>query len=368
MITELTLKPDLQRTIDRFEAWWRGEIIDRPPVTLHVKPSRPYNGPVSRHASQRERWLDATFIVDAAIARMEQHEYLGDSFPSFSANLGPEITATLFGCPLRFTAHTSWSIPVVNRAADWESVLATEPDFQNEYWQAVEQITARAIDQCDGRYLVGLTDLHGNYDVLAALRDPESLCLDLVDCPDLVRQAGAHVARAYVAAFERCYRQVRAAGFGSTAWLPMIHDGPAYVPSCDFWCLVSPATARELIWPDILVEMEPLERSIFHLDGPQALPHLDLVLGCDRLNAVQWVYGDGHGRAGDWIDVYRRCRDAGKSVQVLAADAEDALAVLQAIGPAGTWLNVAEPFATGAAAETFLQRVEAVAARSRGAR
>ncbi len=360
MIRELRLKPDFDKTIERFEAWWLGEVIDRPPITLTVTPTRPYRGPVSTHATQRQRWLDVEFVVESTIAEMERSDYVGDTYPIFWSNIGPEITSTLFGCELTFTETTSWSSPIVQSCADWQSIIASPPNFANPYWQAMEQMTHLAIDRCNGRYVVGITDLHGNYDILAGLRDPMNLSIDLMDCPELVIQAGRHVSNGFVQAFNRLYDKMDAAGFGSACWLPVYHEGPAYVPSCDFWCMVSPKMAQEWILPDILVEMEPLERSIFHLDGPRALRHLDLLLELPQLNAVQWVYGAGQGPAARWIDVYRRIRAAGKGLQLIAQDANDALTVLQAIGPQGVYISVEHPFTTVEAANSFIAQVAQV--------
>jgi hypothetical protein len=135
----------------------------------------------------------------------------------------------------------------------------------------------------------------------------------------------------------------------------MYHAGPAYVPSCDFWCMVSAPMARELIWPTVLTEIEPLARSVFHLDGPQALPHLDLLLEHPQLNAVQWVYGAGQGPAARWIDVYRRIQQAGKGIQLLAANAADALEVMKHLRPEGVWICVG--VASVGEAEAFLKEV-----------
>jgi hypothetical protein len=364
MIRHLTLKPDFARTVERFEAWWQRQIVDRPPVTLHVRPNRQPAQPPSEHATQRERWLDVEHNVVARIAAVEAGTYPGDSLPIAFANVGPELTGTLYGCDLEFSERTSWSKPIVHRAEDWRTVIETPPDFGNVYWQTVEAMTAGLIERCDGRYLVGLPDLHGNYDILASLREPEDVCLDLIDCPELLREVGRHVAAGFVAAYERCWRQVREAGFGATTWTPCYHEGAMYVPSCDFWCMVSPAMAEQLILPDIRAEMTPLARSIFHLDGPQALPHLDLLLEqMPDLDAVQWVYGTGHGPAARWIDVYRRCQAAGKAVQVLAADANDALAVLDGLSPEGVWLQVGEPFDSADQADAFLEEVGRRASR-----
>jgi hypothetical protein len=366
MLHELAFKPDFAKTIDRFEAWWLGQIIDRPPVSLGVKPHRPYEGPQSHHATLRDRWLDAEFQVHSAIAEMQRWDYVGDDFPVFYSNVGPEITATLYGCNLEFTERSSWSSPVVlapQGPDGWQRIANMPPDFTNPYWRCVERATDLALELCAGRYAVGFTDLHGTYDILAGLRDPQDLCLDLLDCPDLVAAAAANVTHGYVAAFERQAQRLFPAGQGSTTWCPIIHDGPAYIPSCDFWCMVSPQIAREMIVPTIVTEMKPMQRALFHLDGVDALRHLDLMLELPGLNAVQWVYGAGRGPAARWIELYQRIQAAGKGVQVCAQSPEDALAVLAALQPEGVWLDVGGQFASVAEAEAFLREVESRAVR-----
>jgi hypothetical protein len=346
-----------EQTIARFEAWWVGEIVDRPPVSLRVKSDRQPKLPAKRHATHRARWLDVEFQAESAIAQMEATNYAGDSFPVFNPNVGPEITAALFGCEIEFGETTSWSKPVVRAPDDWNKILARPADFDNIYWHTVERLTDCAIERCQGRYVVGVPNMHGNYDILAGLRGPQHLCMDLVDCPDLLRHAGRHVAGGYVEAYRRSYQKLSAAGFPSTTWCNYLHRGPASILGCDFWCMVSEQAARDMIWPDILLEMAPLERSIFHLDGPQALRHLDLLLECRQLNAVQWVFGAGRGPAARWTDVYRRIRQAGKSVELLAESAEDALAVLDVVGARGVWVRLCRDFDSAGEAEAFLSEV-----------
>ncbi|MEI8063597.1 MAG: hypothetical protein WCH84_05995 [Verrucomicrobiota bacterium] len=356
-MTTLGFKPDFALTASRFEAWWHGEVIDRPPVTLSVKEKRTDCGPISRHATLRERWLDVEFVVNSAIATMEATTYLGDALPVFCPNIGPEITATLYGCELEFGEVTSWSTPVIHDSGDWNRIATAQPDFSNRYWQTCEAMTKLAIERCAGRFLIGLTDLHGAYDILAALREPIHLCTDLLDCPNLVDRAARNVARGFALAFARNRELVRSAGMGSVFWAPCYHAGTAYIPSCDFWCMVSPAMARDLVYPTLITEMTGLERSIFHLDGPQALQHLDLTLSLPGLNALQWVFGAGHGPAARWLDVYRHARAAGKSLQVTAENAQDALTVLRALGPAGLWFTIDQPFNSVGEAEVFLKEM-----------
>ncbi len=358
MIKHLGFKPDFATSAARFAAWWQCEAVDRPPVTLWLGPSRPYSGPASTHRTLRERWLDVRFSVDSAVASLATADYVADTLPVFWPNVGPEITATPYGIELEFGKDTTWSVPVVHGPADWEKLLNTPPNFDNVYWRAVEAQTDYAHEICDNRFLVGMSDLHGSFDILAALRDPEELCMDMVDCPELVAKAGLHVAEGYVEAFKRNYARAAKAGQGSTTWCPLYHPGPAYVPSCDFWCMVSPEVAERYILPTLLIEMKAFERSLFHLDGPDALRHLDLVLDLPGLNALQWVFGTGHGPAARWLDVYRRSLAKGKAVQVLAESPADALEVLEALGPRGLWLTVTDGISSAQEAAEFVQAVD----------
>jgi len=352
-------KPEFSETIARFDAWWRGEIIDRPPVTMAVTQTRPYGGPKRTYETWRECWFDVEYMVESAIARLECTDFGGDSYPIFRPNVEAEISATLLGYGLEFGKHdASAKLSVVPQLDDWQSIVHGTADFDNPYWQSIERRIHHAIERCEGRFVVGIANWYGTYDILASLRGPQQLCLDCIDQPALVHQAGRRVAQIFRDAFVRSYSPLASAGFGSASWCPFYYDGPANTLGCDFWGMVSPEIARKFIWPDILLEMQPLERCMFHLDGAQALRHLDLLLECPQLDAIQWVYGDGYSRAVDWLDVYTQIRQAGKSVQIRAADAADALAVLDALGPQRLWIDVLKPFDSTVEAEAFVREVQ----------
>ena len=355
---ELALKPDFPKTVERFRAWWACAAQDRPVVTLEVKPSRPARERPSTHMTWRARWLDVEWNVENALARLEARDYPGDSFPRYASPFGPEIAAALFGCDLDFGEDAATPRPSVRDPSGWEKIAEAKTDFDNPSWVALEKMTRLAVERAEGRCVVSLANLHGNYDLLAALREPRDLCADMLDCPELVRKAGRRVSAGFVEALQRHWAIVRAAGKGCTTWQPFHHEGLAYVASSDFWGLISPALARDLVLPDLLAEIAPLERCLFHLDGPGAFPRLDLLLGLREIQAVQWAYGAGQGPAARWIEVYRRCLAAGKAVQVLAEDPADALETLRVLGPEGVWLVVEKPFDTLEEAERFLAETE----------
>ena len=75
------------------------------------------------------------------------------------------------------------------------------------------------------------------------------------------------------------------------------------------------------------------------MDGKGSLKHLDALLEIEKLNAIQWVYGAGHGRASDWIPVYQKVQAAGKGVQInIQLDELDT--IMRNLRPEGVFLSV----------------------------
>ena len=83
-------------------------------------------------------------------------------------------------------------------------------------------------------------------------------------------------------------------------------------------------------------EINYLDYSIYHLDGPDALKHLDMILEIPRLNAVQWVPGAGMVKEGvaRWIPIYRKIQAKKKAIQVFCQSAEVDF-VLESLKPEG---------------------------------
>jgi len=357
---ELQYKPDFPQVLERFEAWWRCEIVDRPPVSISVKRTKPpAELPGKAHASLRDRWLDVEHALDRFEAGLQGRVFFAESLPSFMPNVGPEVCATVFGCELEFGENTSWSIPNCKSVRE---VLGIEPSLDNPYWDAVRRGTQLSAERGAGKWLTAITDLHTNGDLLASLRDPQELCLDCADDLEGVRLACDHVTRAYPLMYEDLYD--RTAGQPSLTWIPCPHAGKMYVTNCDFICMISPQMLEDSIWPSILREMHYLDRNIFHLDGPGALMHLDRLLAADELHGLQWVYGAGNEPISRWIDVYKRAQAAGKCLQLTCENMDEAWKLTEVLQPEGCWFCVGGDY-TRAEAEAFVADIAKWAAGAR---
>jgi hypothetical protein len=351
---------DLSQSLARFDAWWRGELLDRPPLRFYLQPTRQVALP-PQPPTIRDRWMNPRFACDSGLAHCTGLDWLADSAPIYMPNVGPDLTGALYGCDLEFGGDTSWSTHPIESLEDYAHLASLKPDFSNPYWRAIEEMTrlAHAGKPANGT-LVGITDLHGAMDTLVSLRGPERLCLDLVDEPEAVHAALNNLVRGIQEAFRRSHKlQLEAGQTVCTTWATFLHRGPAYVSSCDFLALISPAMARKFVRPYLRHEWSPLERSLFHLDGPGALRHLDWLLEEDWIQAIQWVYGAGRGPASKWIDVYSKIRAAGRSIHLLAAGPDDALQVIREIGPSGVWIELLDfRFESASGAERFMKALQ----------
>jgi len=357
---ELTTKPDYEQCMDRVEAWWARQITDRPPVTIHVRSDRPGRQIASDHASLRQRWLDVEFALARAEANVEAGTFFAETFPKYLPNVGPEVCATVYGAELEFSESTSWSIPC---AASIRDVLELEPDLETPYWTTIRRMTDLSLQRGAGKWITAVADLHTNGDLLAALRDPQALALDYADDPEGVRLACRHVTPHFRIMFDDLYDRIAAAGQPCSTWGPVLSRRRMYYASCDFICMISPRMFADTILPAIRWEIRQLDHSIFHVDGPGAIQHLDALLDIPELDAIQWVYGAGAGRAADWIDLYRRVRRAGKAIEVAAADMDDARTIMENLSAPGVWLCVGGGYRRDEA-EAFLREVERWAART----
>lgn len=358
----LESKPDFEQVLSRFEAWWRCEIIDRPPVTIDVRPQHAARPPRSLHASLRERWLDVAYNVACFEAALDGAVFLAETVPILAPNLGPDACAAVFGCELTFAEDTSWSRPAVQSCREIPRIT---PDLDCRYWRTLRDLTDLSLERGAGRWITGITDLHTNGDLVAALRGPQALCVELLEDQDAVRAACDYVTGFYPLLYDDLWQRIAARGQPATTWLPALHAGRMYPTNCDFLCMISPTMFRDTILPSVAQEMRFLERSIFHVDGPGALPHLDTLLELKELHGVQWIYGAGHGPAAKWIDVYQRVQDAGKCIQLICEDIDDALAVAEYLKPEGVWFRPSGLYSRDEA-EAFIGRVERWAARGGG--
>ncbi len=332
---------DWEQRIARQDAFWRREIIDRPVVIASMGKAQPdprYPAPPQKTwATIRGRWFDAEYIAQSAAAGAMNTEYLGDALPSSWPNLGPEIFSAFFGAEIEFGDSTSWSVPNLK---DWTDADKIQLSTDNIYWKKLEEITDALLQAGKGKFYTGMADWHPGGDALAAFRDPLNLNIDMIEHPDEVKALLDRITQAYFEVYDYWHNKLAAAGQATYSWPGIVSSKKWYVPSNDFSCMVSKKMFDDVFLPGIAEECRFLEASIYHLDGPQALRHLDSLLSIPELNAIQWVPGvPGATGVGDWMHIYKKCQAAGKGLQI-GFDVDDLEFVMENLRPEGLWIGI----------------------------
>ncbi len=351
-------KPDFEDVLNRYEAWWHCELIDRPLVCLAFSKPKESLVPWSKknHPSIRDRWMDTDHIVKCTEARMLNTEFFADSLPVVYPNLGPEVFSAFYGCKMEYGEHTAWSEPILH---DWsgESLAKLQLDTGNFYFRKIMEITDALIENARNRYIVGYTDLHGGADAIAAFRDPQELLIDTIERPAEVKALCDRITTDFLQVYDLFHEKLSAAGMPSTTWCPVIGKGKVHIPSNDFSCMISDEAFEELFMPGIIRECRHMDRCLYHLDGPQALRFLDRLLEIPEIQAIQWVPGAGHDYWADSIQVYQRIQDKHRALQLHSVPVGDLPRLFQALKPEGVWISSVSGITGRAEAEAALKDV-----------
>ena len=312
--TTLKYKPDFERAREYWDAFWAHEIIDRPAAIVrvdkemrqhYVSSVQPVMGDFNESIERIERYLNST-------------TFLGEAMPGFRPGFGPDQMAGFCGAPLVVSpdsTNTSWSQKIVD---DWAIALPLTIEEGNVAWQRMKQYHKLAEQYTTGKCLLYNIDMHSNIDLLEGLRGAQKLLFDIIDTPELIERAMADARKLFFKVYNELWRYGDKDKLGSTSWLNLYSCGKYHPIQADFICMLNTQMVRRFVLPAIEEEVAFLDNACFHLDGPDALKHIDDILAIDRIGAFQWVPGACNKPQIEWPDVLKKIHAAGKATIIYA--------------------------------------------------
>jgi hypothetical protein len=329
---------DWDERIKRQDATFNMAVLDRPFVDISFFDFNPdYPFPTKTHDSLKDRWLDAEYQADLFKALIMSTRFMGDALPVVTPNLGPDFFAACYGGELVFEEITSFIKPFVK---DWDELDNLKFNWDNPYMKLTEEFYDILLDKGRNLFYVGWPDLHADADCLVGFRGPQNLAMDLYDNRERIKPALERVVADFFKLYDHYYNRLTAAAQPCTGWPGIVSTKKWHVPSNDFSYMISPADFNELFFDVLVKENQYMEANVHHLDGKGCLNHLDKILKIKELNMIQWVYGDGQGRASDYIPVYKKIQNAGKGIQIQEVFSDELDIIMSELKPEGVWMHV----------------------------
>lgn len=298
---------------ERYQEYWAKENHDRPLMDIRAF-KYDYRTKIKDYpGSLKERWMDTEYVLKKERAILKASYFAGEAYPLMNPNLGPDVFGAYFGCGLSFGEDTSWA---KNHFSSIEEVECSVLDRENVWLKKTVELTKAMLDDCKGDYLVGITDIHPGMDGLVSLRGPEALCFDLYEDPETVKRKNFQLFDRFKEVYTLLNEILLEKQEGNSNWMGIYHPQGWYVTSCDFMGMISDEMYLEFVEPELRKEIAFLKNTVFHLDGPGALRHLDRLLQIEELDGIQWVYGAGQPTAAYWIPVLKKIQNAGKMIHI----------------------------------------------------
>ena len=304
---------------DDYRLWWAGELA-RPLIQITLtgrdpgRPEPPLPGYWSK--SFYELSVPAEDIVDRMDYELSCLEFLGDAYPHCWLNFGTSVMAAFFGAKLinRMDEQTVW--------LETQEIL--EPaDIHFEYtddsvWlKRIKGIAQAAMRRWEGLVQVGTTDLGCPLDILSVFRPGGRLPLDLYDHPDEIKRLIWESHELWFTYFDEINQILQPINPGYCSWATVYSEQSHCMLQSDFCYMISREMFDEFVKPELAASCKRLGDPFYHMDGLGQLDKLDSLLSIEELKGIQWVPGTGQAGPAEWIEVYRKIRDAGKRNHVL---------------------------------------------------
>lgn len=334
--------PEWDRSRERYDAWWEGRMLDRPPVYMTVKRGTPRWTPQApRLEGDFERQL---FDPEAIVARIEAElaitDYVADGFPVWQRGLNTAYTAAFCGARFDYADDTVWVHPCIT---DWTAAPLPRFDPSHPVHARCVEVAEAVETRRDGRWAPAIPDLIDAGSTMLQLRGSEDLLFDLLEqAPGVVqyRDALAQLWRDAFAWWRE--RDDRDGISGHTGWWRLYTSRKYGLIQSDVSALLSPALFESFVRPELEATSAWLGRSIFHMDGPGELIHLDALLSIPGITAIQWQPGDGQPTCSHWIDLLRKIQAHGKGLQLFVWP-QDVDEIVRRLDPRGVALWFPDP-------------------------
>ncbi|MBN2165922.1 MAG: hypothetical protein JW717_06570 [Marinilabiliaceae bacterium] len=333
-----TWKDNFDESKKRYINWWnqKGMIIS---MWEHLeKEGAPYEqiATPAKAKDMHQFWFDPQWRAQNLHHQLSKSSFKADILPVANTHLGPGSLSAVLGAELDGGEDTIW----IKHCDDLGDEIIF--DENNKWWKLHLDLLKACRKNADGRYLVGCPDLIEGLDTLAGLKGPEAILMDMMMRPEVVEEQLQKVNDIYFKVFDRIYDIINVDGEMAFCYFSIWGPGKVSKLQSDISIMFSEEDFRRFAQPYLREQCQKIDYTLYHLDGVDAIRHLDAILEIKELNAIQWTPGVGEPQGGDprWYDLYNKILDNGKSIMANWVTLDELEPLLDNVGTDGLHINI----------------------------
>jgi hypothetical protein len=350
-----TWKTNWEESKKRYIDWWNGKGIVISMWEHLEKEGSPYEMVTKPSPSidLNQFWFDPKWRAAYLHYQLSRSSFKADIPPVTNTHLGPGSLAGILGSELDGGEDTIW----IRHREDFGDNIVF--DRGNKWWKLHEDLLIECKKLSQGKYYVGMPDLIEGMDTLAGLRGPESVLLDMMMRPEELERQLQAVNNVWFKVFDELYEIIREGDEMAFCYFSIWGPGKVAKLQSDISVMISEDDFLRFVQPFIREQCQKIDYTLYHLDGVDAIRHLDAILEIKELNAIQWTPGYGQPQGGDpcWYDLYKKILASGKSIMPCWVELNELKSLLDNVGSEG--LNILMHFKTEKDIDEAIKIVEA---------
>ena len=306
---------DIQERVRTWEKWWQG-TLGRPVFNVE------FTQGVSQYAQKFPCYPANTPLVEIAKIhkeRLESLRFAADGYPRVWMDYGPGCLAAMVGgSGSAEGTDTVWFGAGAFKGKSLEEYsIRFDPD--SEWTRKIAETVDICAQMLGPNVVLGTTDIGGVLDVLASLRDPQTLLMDLYDNPDEVKRLIREEGQAFRDCFTFFDKQISKHQSPRSCWGALLSTGTNYMLQSDFAYMISPEMFAEFVAPELTRQCAFIDHPCYHLDGAGQIPHVRHLAQIPNLQCIQWVPGDGMPEQCHWPELIEQIEAANLKFQLFGS-------------------------------------------------
>jgi len=207
----------------------------------------------------------------------------GDVIQPYTPGFSIPWVEAIAGCPVFAHPGSLWAEPILE---GYEGRSSFELDPENPWLCKLIEITRSFVKFAGSRFPIALPQMRGPLDTLAALRQPDQICIDLIDSPEVVYQVLGELADLWIEIADQVLNEIDPFFGGYCSRMKMWAPGKAITPQNDISTLISPTMYRQYVFPWDQKIFAHFPYQSFHMHSTEH-HHIDTLISANDLTAVQ---------------------------------------------------------------------------------